>query len=217
METIVLKARYGYLDFGDKGDAVGYLQEDLIRFNCYQGIVINKEFDALTEMSVKLFQSKHNLVMDGIVGPLTIDVINSLLKPVDINVKLNDLMAKYEKEFSYLRIDMSAYNLVNRLTIFYNLVKNRGPLDLKNVKGWQSINFIYNYEYLANDAPGNILYGYVGKVFGFSDLTLLSAAGFAQVAAGTSNEEWKNLQNFGDDPRDQARIKQGIEIFNKAH
>lgn len=78
-------------------------------------------------------------------------------------------MAIYEKEFSYLRIDMSAYTLVNRLTIFYNLVKNRGPLDLKNVKGWQSINFIYNYEYLANDAPRNILYGYVGKVFGFND------------------------------------------------
>lgn len=70
---------------------------------------------------------------------------------------------------------------------------------------------------MANDAPGNIMYGYLGKIFGFSDLTLLAAAGFAQINAGTSNATWRNLQNFGDDPRDQSRIKKGIEIYKSRH
>lgn len=213
MNHYALKARYTYLSKGDKSQEVRYLQEDLIFIGFYEGIAITGEFDTLTEMSVRSLQFANNLIGDGIVGPNTIAVINEYLCN-DITEKLDDLMSEVENKYSYVD---SNYGLVPKLKLFYSLVKNRAPYDLKNIKGWKAKRFVYNGELLANDAPGNILYGYLGKVFGFSDLTLLSAAGFAQIKAGTSTSEWKNLKSFGDDPRDQARIKQGIQIYKARH
>lgn len=44
---------------------------------------------------------------------------------------------------------------------------------------------------------------------------LKSGAGYAQVKAGTSDIRY--FSSYGDDPRDQARIVQGISIYNKWH
>jgi hypothetical protein len=62
-----------------------------------------------------------------------------------------------------------------------------------------------------------IAYGYLGKVFGFTDEKLYYAAGLAQKAAGTSLPEWDGPPTYGDDPFDSFNIKWGISIYNKWH
>lgn len=54
-----------------------------------------------------------------------------------------------------------------------------------------------------------------GKVLSIPDDVLMQAAGVAQKSAATSRSEFK--ATFNDDPRDQLRILQGIEIFNELH
>ncbi len=49
---------------GDRGSAVRSIQQEL-------GVAADGVFGAQTERAVKRFQSRHNLVPDGIVGPLT--------------------------------------------------------------------------------------------------------------------------------------------------
>ena len=49
---------------GDRGPAVRSIQEEL-------GVAADGVFGAQTERAVKRFQSRHDLVPDGIVGPLT--------------------------------------------------------------------------------------------------------------------------------------------------
>jgi peptidoglycan hydrolase-like protein with peptidoglycan-binding domain len=57
------------LRFGSSGNAVRVLQQLLIS-NGYS-VRIDGYFGALTETAVKAFQSRRNLVVDGIVGPKT--------------------------------------------------------------------------------------------------------------------------------------------------
>jgi hypothetical protein len=138
----------------------------------------------------------------------------------DITEKLHALMAEYEEKFK----DIQDMPLAIKYTTFYNLVKDGGILDVKRQPGWDSPKFIYNGEVVNNDVPGNILYGYLGKHFGFPDTVLTAFAGGNQMANGIANllAEGKNplealkgfnLDSFGDDPRDTARIKQGMEIW----
>ncbi|MCM0759457.1 polymorphic toxin type 44 domain-containing protein [Sporomusa sphaeroides DSM 2875] len=127
----------------------------------------------------------------------------------DITDKLNKLMREHEENYKYARL----LPFEARLTLFYNLVRNGGSFDLKNKPDWQHDKFIYNGEVVDKDVPGNINYGYLGKVFGFPDTLLYAAAGAAQIAAGTSKHEWQNSKNWGDDPRDTYRIGQGIELY----
>lgn len=122
-------------------------------------------------------------------------------------------MLAYEDKYMYAKYLLAPV----KLKVFYDLVKNNAKLDLKNQPDWQDKQFIYNDEIIDNDVPGNIMYGYMGKVFGFADILLYAAAGYAQKKAGTSKDEWNNFKNFGDDPRDTERIKQGIEIYNGRH
>jgi hypothetical protein len=97
---------------------------------------------------------------------------------------------------------------------FYNQVRNKGPWDYKQLDSTLYRDF------------GNFNYGATGAAFGFSEETLLRFAGWAQVEAGTSQPDWGVAPNkfqayfgvggvapFGDDPRDQAMIKQGIEYY----
>lgn len=64
-------------------------------------------------------------------------------------------------------------------------------------------------------AIANITFGYLGKVMGIPDEVLLIGAGVAQIMAGTSNVDF--ILTTGDDPRDQMRIMQGINMYNKDH
>lgn len=68
---------------------------------------------------------------------------------------------------------------------------------------------------MDKDAPGNIMYGYMGKAYGIPDNVLYLAAGYAQVSAGTSKAEFM-YSNF-DDPMDQINIRRGIEFYNETH
>jgi hypothetical protein len=129
----------------------------------------------------------------------------------DITDKLNDLMAQEAVEYGDLYYQFEAMNYLK----FYNLVRNGAVYDLKNQPDWQHEQFIYNDEVIDKDAPGNINYGYLGKVMGINDNTLCIAAGAAQIKAGTSNLAY--IFSYGDDPRDQYRIKQGINIYKNEH
>ncbi|MNY23198.1 hypothetical protein D3C86_1568520 [compost metagenome] len=71
--------------------------------------------------------------------------------------------------YEYLYFDEINKKLGNRLENFYYLVKNKAPLDLKNQPYWREYrHFIYNGEVVDNDVPGNIVYGYMGKVLGLT-------------------------------------------------
>lgn len=94
---------------------------------------------------------------------------------------------------------------------FYNQVKNKGPWDYKQkLKG----NYYTLFgEVVSKQDIGNIHYGYVGTALGVSAVTLLKAAGVAQIKAGTS--EWKYWWSNFDDPRDQDMIRWGIKLYYK--
>jgi peptidoglycan hydrolase-like protein with peptidoglycan-binding domain len=57
------------LQRGVSGQDVERLQGDLTRLG-YQ-VAVNGNFDDSTENAVKQFQQKHNLTVDGVVGPQT--------------------------------------------------------------------------------------------------------------------------------------------------
>ena len=87
---------------------------------------------------------------------------------------------------------------------FKDQVKNKGPWDYKQ-KGPE-----------FQDA-GNFNYGATGKAIGIPDRILLMGAGWAQEEAGTSKEEWNSWYGsppYGDDPKDQEKIKEGIDYYN---
>ncbi|MEG2823061.1 MAG: polymorphic toxin type 44 domain-containing protein [Lachnospiraceae bacterium] len=106
---------------------------------------------------------------------------------------------------------------IGRLPEFKENVQNRGPWDLKQNPAWSSSSaYIFNRELVDKDAPGNIMYGYMGKAYGIPDSILYLAASYAQLAAGTSNLQFL-IATLGDDPLDQLNIKRGIQCYNKYH
>ena len=71
---------------------------------------------------------------------------------------------------------------------FKENVQNGGIWDLKQYEEWQQSSLYYfNGELVDKDAPGNIMYGYMGKIYGIPDGVLYLAAGYAQIKAGTSS------------------------------
>lgn len=97
---------------------------------------------------------------------------------------------------------------------FYDQVRNKGPWDYKQLGS--------EYEDF-----GNFNYGATGAAAGFSEATLLRAAGWAQVRSGTSRPEWGTSVTlleallgiggtppYGDDPRDQFWISEGIRYYD---
>jgi uncharacterized protein (TIGR02594 family) len=76
------------LKSGSKGDSVLELKRKLIALG-YELTPTNNLFGMLTETAVKDFQTKHGLVVDGIVGPLTqaaLDVALEALKTAPVVV-----------------------------------------------------------------------------------------------------------------------------------
>ena len=127
----------------------------------------------------------------------------------DVTEKLNNYMKNAASNYSDMHDRYWAENLVD----FYNLVKGKSEMDLKNQPGWQNSAFIYDGEVVSQDALGNINYGYFGKYCNFPDSVLMAAGGVAQFLAGHSKKE--HIYVFLDDPRDTYRIIQGIEIYEK--
>jgi hypothetical protein len=93
---------------------------------------------------------------------------------------------------------------------FEKQVQNKGPWDFKQ-QGRAYENF------------GNFHYGAVGAAMGVPEFVLLNEAGRAQRGADTSKPEWGESAPryfpffgeapYGDDPRDQYWIKQGIDYY----
>ena len=105
---------------------------------------------------------------------------------------------------------------LSNLSLFYSIVQNNGELDLKNLSLFQTnATYIFDEEIVDQDALGNITYGYLGRYFDIPPMVLLYGAGFAQYQAGTS--DLKFFFSYGDDPRDQYRIMQGILLYDRLH
>ncbi|MBO2946249.1 hypothetical protein JJQ72_20040 [Paenibacillus sp. F411] len=159
--------------------------------------------------SIGLYDEKNNPKGYTVKSSLGLDYYTI----IDVTKKLNGLMLQYE----YLYSERTNDNFVRNLEDFYNIVKNKAELDLKNQPDWQHSHFIYSGEVVDKDVPGNISYGYFGKVMNIPDRLLTAGAGFAQIKAGTFSINGLNFTSFGDDPRDTQRILQGIKIYYKWH
>ena len=102
---------------------------------------------------------------------------------------------------------------ITKLSEFKNNVQNKGIWDLKQKDDWQQSSLYYfDGELVDSDAPGNIMYGYMGKAYGIPDSILYYAAGYAQYKAGTSRQEWFYI-GTGDDPIDSLNIEIGNYII----
>ncbi|WP_285353180.1 polymorphic toxin type 44 domain-containing protein [Pseudomonas sp. ME-P-057] len=116
-------------------------------------------------------------------------------KPPAVNLDVNMKIANNQWRRSF--------SVVTFMTWFYQQVRNRGPWDFKQKHPeWENF--------------GNFHYGAVGRGGQLSDQILLRAAGFAQNSASTQSAEedwgaWYWRPPFGDDPKDQYWIMQGIE------
>lgn len=99
---------------------------------------------------------------------------------------------------------------------FKRQVQNGGPWDFKNnaLKGDKTAGVIFAGTHYRYDMPGNFHYGYVGAMAGLGSDTLLSAAGAAQVSAGTSKPEFW-CTRF-DDPEDHVYVRLGIALAQKS-
>ncbi len=62
---------------GDKGDAVSALQKRLKELEYYDYASITGFYGPVTEDAVKRFQRTNDLTVDGIAGPVTLDLLNS--------------------------------------------------------------------------------------------------------------------------------------------
>ncbi|MDR2672608.1 MAG: hypothetical protein LBC35_04870 [Coriobacteriales bacterium] len=66
---------------------------------------------------------------------------------------------------------------------------------------------MFNGVQIRGDAPGNILYGYLGKSFWISEPILIGAPGLVQ-----ESEHWPF-----DDPEDTSYILMGFDYYNQTH
>lgn len=197
------------------GEDVKEVQKKL-NYLGYNSGNIDGYFGKNTDRAVKKYQKASKLVVDGLVGPNTWKKLIEGPNIKNVTELLLSLFIKYEYKYKSYWSKMS---VPGQLYVFYNLVRNGGEADLKN-HGFKESNYIFDDKVVKGDAPGNILYGYVGKAFEFSDELLLRAAGFAQQKAGTSNPEWGKWNGnppYGDDPNDQNSIKIGIDFFKRVH
>jgi len=81
---------------------------------------------------------------------------------------------------------------------------------------------VWDYKQLGDEYQdfGNYNYGVVGRACGFSDDTLKKAAGAYQIKSGTSSPKWGwpwGASPYGDDPRDQKWINEGIADYNSGY
>lgn len=78
---------------GSTGTKVNNLQTALKELGFYTG-KIDGDFGSLTETSVKSFQKKFNLLIDGIVGPVTCKKINSIIGNRNQGIYTNDKLCE---------------------------------------------------------------------------------------------------------------------------
>jgi hypothetical protein len=151
------------------------------------------------------YYSTHNSSL-----PTDVKYRDSGVNAPDVTTKLNNLMEQNNEKYK----DFSSLNnAATTLATFVKLVQTGGDVDIKSKPYWQANSYYtYSGEMYRRDDMGNILFGYVGKVFNYSDGLLLFGAGAYQVYSGTSSLSYP-ISSYFDDPRDQAMISYGISIY----
>lgn len=127
---------------------------------------------------------------------------------------VTDQLTEYMEDAASNYVEMHNRHWVENLEDFYQLVRNGGEMDLKNQPEWQHSAYIFDGEIVAQDALGNINYGFFGTYCNFPQSVLMAGAGFAQLRAGTWEMEY--IATLFDDPRDTYRVLQGIEIYEES-
>ncbi len=137
----------------------------------------------------------------------------------DITDKFNNMIESQEE--SILK-DLSKWGLkvegehIGKSVFLRHFFRSGAKYDLKVHDEYQQHSlFIFNGEIMSRDDFGNLLFGYLGTACGMSEETLLLGAGVYQVRSGTSKPEWG--ESGGDDPRDSARISEGIKMYYEMH
>lgn len=123
-----------------------------------------------------------------------------------------DFVSRLRANGRFARSTLRRLDTTARYLAFAMLVRGGGRWDFKaNVyRGFRESGVTVCGRPYRYDMPGNYHYGFVGAAAGFSLTTLLSAAGGAQIQAGTSRPEY--WCTFGDDPEDSAFIILGIGL-----
>ena len=131
---------------------------------------------------------------------------------IDITDRLNEIMKDAEKQYA---IYYYAPDAMKYLT-FLLLVAPNMKYDLKSKDEFLAHSlYIYDGEIVDRDVLGNIVYGYLGRVMGINELPLYTVPGLEQIYKNTSDPNWG--YSYYDDPRDQARIMQGVDIYDLWH
>ena len=115
------------------------------------------------------------------------------------------------------------------LFFFYQQVHKGGKWDYKSniLKAYSQSGILLFDKKYANDVPGNIVYGYMGRVVGLDESLLADAAGYAQFKEKTkgdvhledmalvvrTNLNYPGLWARQDDPLDQNAIRIGIRLY----
>ena len=163
---------------------------------------------------------------------LHLDIKSKILKnlkeiPIeDVTDRLHKLMESTDEKYAFYTqpafyqsntglTEATGNNAVFKLIKFFLSVKGGSETDIKLTSEWSSNWYTYENDIIRHDATGNILFGYVGKLFGYDDEFLSAGAGAYQIKEGTW--DWSFWPTYFDDPYDNKMIRKGIEYYNKTH
>ena len=131
-------------------------------------------------------------------------------EPIDLTEKLTGFM---EKNANDLKTYKQTNGIVKAAVYFYKNVTDGGALDIKLQAEWKFEEgqlYSFNNQILRYDDPGNINFGYVGAVI-FPESFLCFGAGMNQIKK--HGFKFGDLSTWYDDPRDNAMIKYGYDIY----
>ena len=94
----------------------------------------------------------------------------------DVTDRLNEYMKNTSSNYADMHDRYWAGNLVD----FYELVRNKGEMDLKNQPEWQSSAYIFDGEIVSQDTLGNINYGYF-RIFNFHNAFHINGSHFSKL------------------------------------
>ncbi len=141
--------------------------------------------------------------------------ISDIVVPAGVSVDQNIGIA--QEKFRKIQIWMGmagdqggTAGLAASLLWFREQVRNaKGRVnDVRSGRSWDYKQLGAQYENF-----GNFNYGATGAAIGIPDDILFEQAGKAQIAAKSSQPQWKGPPYFGDDPRDHDMIQRGIDYY----
>jgi|GEM_PF-3686664 len=110
-------------------------------------------------------------------------------------------------------------------TWFYTHVNHNAVWDIKREARWKEAlpdvpylgvsadKFLYRGELYTSEDMGNLMYGFVGRACGFSDVTLYWGGGVAAQGGMNNDKVTDPDQYYGDDKNDHFKIEFGFHLF----